>query len=79
MAHGLLRALLLGMQVSDACQPCGKVPEICQKMLNDRGWDDIANVFCITTSKGLESNAHTLPDLIEHRAACTMTTVAELM
>lgn len=30
-------------------QPSG-VPEICQKVLNDRGGDDIANVFCVTTS-----------------------------
>ena len=42
-------------------------------MLNDWGRDDIANVFCITTSEGLESNAHTLPNLIEHRTACKMT------
>ena len=48
MAHGLVQALLLGMQLR-GLWPRG-VPEICQKMLDDGGRDDIANVFCVTTS-----------------------------
>ncbi len=46
------------------------IPEVCQEVLDDWRGNDITNVLCITARKGLESNAYTLPNFIEHRPTC---------